>query len=421
MKVVIYPKQLTGSVDIPPSKSQTHRAIIAASLAKGKSVISNVSYSDDITATIGAMEKIGVKFIKNPNQLIVNGVGRVAIDDDNFVECNESGSTLRFITPLFALSRQKVVFTGKKSLFQRPMGVYEQIFQQMNLQYQKNEDSLIISGELLPGRYEIPGNISSQFISGMLMALPLLKEDSELIIREPFESKGYVEMTLAMLETAGIEIRSEPNRYLIKGNQSYKPITVKIEGDYSQMAVFAVMGVLGNDVFCRNMVYPSLQPDSRIIDFVRSAGGKIEIKDAGILFRKSQTKGAIFDVSQSPDIAPVLAILAAFSAGKSEITNASRLKYKESNRLLSTYGTLKTIGVPVEMTEDELLIAGIDDYPGGQFEAYGDHRIVMAAALSSVRSTKQVIIKNADAVNKSYPEFFTDLRALGAYFEVIEE
>ncbi|MDD4184976.1 MAG: hypothetical protein PHI01_06150, partial [Candidatus Izemoplasmatales bacterium] len=231
MNVIIYPRSLSGSINVPSSKSQTHRAVIAAALAKGKSTISNINYSDDILATIGAMEKIGAKFIKNPGQLIVNGSGKVAIDDDNFVECNESGSTLRFVTPLFALSKQKIVFTGKKSLFQRPMGVYEDIFKQMNLQYQKNEDSLIVSGELLPGRYEIPGNISSQFISGLMFSLPLLKEDSELVILEPYESKGYVDMTIDVLGLAGISVEATKNGYYVKGNQSYKPINIKIEGD----------------------------------------------------------------------------------------------------------------------------------------------------------------------------------------------
>ncbi|MBN2696953.1 MAG: 3-phosphoshikimate 1-carboxyvinyltransferase, partial [Bacilli bacterium] len=157
MKVLIYPGKLVGRVSIPPSKSQSHRAIIAASLAKGKSVISNIIYSEDIVATINAMEKIGAKFIRNPNQLIVNGVSRIAFSDDNFIECNESGSTLRFTIPIFSLSRQKVVFTGKKSLLQRPLGIYENIFNDLNLPFQKNEDQIIISGGISAGTYNIPG------------------------------------------------------------------------------------------------------------------------------------------------------------------------------------------------------------------------------------------------------------------------
>ena len=421
MKAIIHHRPLSGSITIPSSKSQAHRAIIASSLAKGKSVISNINYSDDVLATIGTMKKIGAKFIKNPGQLIISGSGRIVINDDNFVECNESGSTLRFVTPLFALSKQKVVFTGKKSLFQRPLGVYETIFKQMNLQYQKNDDSLIVSGELLPGKYEIPGNISSQFISGMLFSLPLLKEDSELVILKPYESKGYVDMTIDVLGAAGIIITPTKDGYFIQGNQTYKPINLRIEGDYSQMAIYAVMGVLGNDIFCRNMTYPSLQPDSRIVDFIKNVGGEVEIKDNGIQFFKSKTTAAIFDVSQSPDIAPALAILAAFSKGKSKITNAYRLKYKESNRLLSIYSTLKTIGVEVDLSEDELIIEGIEKYAGAQFDSFNDHRIVMAAAASSVRSTKQIVIKNAQAVNKSYPDFFSDLVTLGAVIDYIEE
>lgn len=421
MNVVIYPKTLSGTVKIPPSKSQSHRAIIAASLAKGKSVINQLAYSDDILATIGAMEKIGVKFIKNPGQLIVNGVGRVVVNDDNFIECNESGSTLRFVIPILSLSRQKVVFTGKKSLFQRPLGVYESLFQKMQFQFQKNEDSLIISGTLVPGEYEIPGNISSQFISGLLFALPLLKEDSLLKISEPYESKNYVNMTIDMLKLAGVEIKELDNAYLIPGNQTYKPFNLKIEGDFSQMAFFAVAGVLGDHVLCKNVPSDSLQPDRKMIDFIYQANGLYESESDGILFHKSPTTGSVFDVSQTPDIAPILAILAAASQGQSIITNASRLKYKESNRLLSTFNTLQLLGVDVSMLEDGLIIQGKSVFEGGVFDSYNDHRIVMSIAIASMRCNRPVIIKNAQAVNKSYPDFFEDLKKLGATIEFVEE
>ena len=421
MNVLIYPRKLGGSVAVPPSKSQSHRAIIAASLAKGKSVISNVIYSEDILATIGAMEKIGVKFIKNPNQLIVNGVSRIGISDDNFIECNESGSTLRFLIPILSLSRQKIVFTGKKSLFQRPLGVYESLFKNMKLQFQKNEDSLIISGSLMPGNYSIPGNISSQFISGLLFAFPLLKGDSKITIVEPYESKKYVDMTLDMLKKSGIEVLESNLTYTIKGNQTYSPIQIKIEGDYSQMAFFAVMGLIGEDIECKNMPFESLQPDFKIMDFIAQTKGQFTKIDNGYQFIKSQTVSGTFDVSQSPDIAPILAILLALSKGTSVIENADRLKLKESNRLLSTYNTLKTLGVKVEMTEDSLIIEGQPDFEGGIFDSYNDHRIVMSIAAASVRCKKQVLIKNAEAVQKSYPDFFEDFKSLGAEITFLEE
>lgn len=421
MTVIIHPKPLKGSLRIPPSKSQAHRAIIAASLAKGKSVISNIAFSDDILATIGAMEKIGVRFIKNPNQLIVNGINRIIISDDNFIECNESGTTLRLVMPVLSLSRQKIVYTGKKSLFQRPLGIYETLFQKMNLPFQKSDNSFILSGSILPGEYDIPGNVSSQFISGLLFALPFLKDPSRLIVQDPFESRGYVDMTIDMLKTAGISIIEEGNTYTIPGNQQYKPFNIKIEGDYTQMATFAVMGLLNGAIECVGIPEKSLQPDRRILDFIQEAKGSYQIGDNLLHFHKAPTEGASFDVSQSPDIAPALCVMAALSKGESRIENAFRLKYKESNRIYSMYQTLKTYGVDVTLLEDGLIIQGKANLDGGVFDSFGDHRIVMAIAAASVAATKQITIKNAEVVRKSYPDFFADMAKLGADIELIED
>ncbi|MDD3113349.1 MAG: 3-phosphoshikimate 1-carboxyvinyltransferase [Candidatus Izemoplasmatales bacterium] len=421
MTVIIHPKPLKGSVRIPPSKSQAHRAIIAASLAKGKSVLSNIAYSDDILATIGAMEKIGVRFIKNPNQLIINGINRITFNDDNFIECNESGTTLRLVMPLLSLSRQKIVYTGKKSLLQRPLGIYETLFQKMNLPFQKSETSFILSGSIVPGEYDIPGNVSSQFVSGLLFALPLLKEPSRLNVQDPFESRGYVDMTIDMLKTAGVTIIEEGNSYTIPGNQQYKPFNTIIEGDYTQLANFAVMGLLNGDIDCLGVPEKSLQPDRRILDFIQKAKGAYSVKDNQLHFQTTPTEGTDFDVSQSPDIAPVLSILAAVSKGESRIENAFRLKYKESNRIYSMYQTMKSFGVETTLLEDGLIIQGKTCLEGGEFESFNDHRIVMAIATASVISTKKITIHNAEVVKKSYPDFFSDMANLGADIELIED
>lgn len=421
MNVLIQPKALKGAVNIPPSKSQSHRMIIAASLAKGKSVISNIAYSEDVVATIGAMEKLGVKFIKNTHQLIVSGVGRVTISDDNFVECNESGSTLRFLIPIFSLSKEKIVFTGKRSLFKRPMSVYDDLFKKLNLGFQQNEDSIIITGSLSSGTFEIPGNISSQFISGLLFALPLLRGDSKIKIIGPIESKQYIDMTIDTLSQFQIHIVEKENEYFIKGNQCYHPTNCTIEGDYSQMAFYAVLGTINGDILCKNIPYDSKQPDRKIVDYILSMGGNAIQTEGGILFKKSSTVGRTIDVSQSPDIAPILAILAGLSVGETSIINAGRLKMKESNRLLSTTETLKQLGVPVVMGEDFMTITGVSSFLGGTFESYNDHRIVMSIAVAASRASHSVIIKNAEAINKSYPNFFEDLEKLGANITYIEE
>ncbi|MBU1144476.1 MAG: 3-phosphoshikimate 1-carboxyvinyltransferase [Firmicutes bacterium] len=421
MNVLINPKPLSGTVYIPPSKSQSHRAIIAASLSKGKSVISNIIYSEDVLATIGAMEKIGVKFIKNTRQLIVSGIGRIVITDDNFIECNESGSTLRFVLPIFSLSKEKIVFTGKRSLFNRPMTVYEDIFKKLHLNYQKNENSIIVSGSLSSGVYEIPGNISSQFISGLLFALPLTKGDSKIIITGNYESKQYVDMTLDVLKRFQIVVTERNKTYYIKGNQVYHPANFQIEGDYSQLAFYAVLGQISGDILCKNIPFESLQPDQKIMEFIQKMKGNYELTETGILFKKSNTIGVVLDVSQSPDIAPILSILAALSSGETIIENAMRLKFKESNRLSSMFETLKAFGVSTEMGEDYLTILGQQELNGGVFESFNDHRIVMSIAIAATRATHQVMIKNAEAINKSYPNFFEDLEKLGADITYIEE
>ncbi len=421
MNVLITPGPLSGSVVVPPSKSQTHRAIIAAALAKGKSVINNVVMSEDIQATVSAMEKIGVKIVNNGTHLIVNGVSRVMISDDNFIDCNESGSTLRFVLPIMSLSRDKVVFTGKPGLMKRPMAVYETLFKAHGLSYQQNEKSIIVSGALTPGLYEVPGSVSSQFLSGLMFALPLLKGDSEIRVTDPLESKDYVDMTIDMLHRFGVTVEERGTSYQIRGNQTYSPANITIEGDHSQMAFFAVAGILSGDIFCRNIVPISLQPDRRILDVIRAMQGAFEIRDAGILFKKTATVGCVVDVSQCPDIAPIIAVLGAYSQGTTVIENAQRLKLKESNRLQSTYDILRGLGADIEMTESSLIIRGNPLLEGGAIDPAPDHRIVMSAAIAATRCLKPVHIKHAEAVNKSYPNFFNDFKTVGGEIAVLED
>jgi len=421
MKAVVYPGLPKGKVSIPASKSQTHRAIIAASLALGKSTISNISYSEDIDATIGAMEKIGARFIRSADKLTVYGTSKIGFTEDNFVECNESGSTLRFLIPVFSLCNQKVVFTGRRSLFQRPLGIYDSLFAKANSRFIKNDDSVIVAGSLVPGTYTLAGNVSSQFISGLLFALPLLDGSSEIVVSEPFESRYYVDMTVSVLKLAGIVVEQENNRYLIKGNQSYKHFDISLEGDFSQMAFFAVLGILAGDVECKNMPESSLQPDRAILNFISEAGVKYIRTETGYRFLASSLEAITCDVGQSPDLAPVLSVMAAFSQGLSSITNAARLKIKESNRLEAIWQIINGLGGKAELGNDYVNITGANELVGGSFNSFGDHRIVMSLAIAASRCQNPVLIKNAEAVNKSYPRFFRDLASLGLKIDFIKE
>ncbi len=421
MDVFITPKKVKGTLLVPASKSVSHRAIIAASLAKGKSVINNIVYSEDITATIEAMEKIGVKFTKNNHQLIVVGSGRVIFNDDNFIDCNESGSTLRFLMPVMALSRQKMVFTGKPGLMKRPMQVYEKLFKEDDFCFVQSEKSIILCGILTPRTFEFPGNISSQFVSGLLFALPMLKGDSTIKLTTHLESKEYVDMTIEVLNSFGVRIEETADGYFVPGNQAYIPTHIEIEADFSQMAFYAVAGIIGGDVTCKKINMASRQPDKRIVDYIRQMGGIVTETGRDLNFKKSKTTGITIDVSQSPDIAPILAVLGALSSGTTIIANAERLKYKETDRLKTTYDTLKAMNVNIEITEDSLIIHGSDTLTGGTFSSCGDHRIAMMIAIAAIRADRSVLIKNADAVKKSYPNFFQDYSLLGGEITVIEE
>ena len=421
MNVLITPGRLSGSVTIPPSKSQSHRAIIAASLSKGKSVLNNVVLSEDVLATLSAMEKLGVKIVTNNHQLIIHGISRINVADDNFVDCNESGSTIRFLIPLLSLSKQKIVLTGKPGLFKRPMSIYEQLFKDRGLCFQQNDKSIIINGALPADTYQIPGNVSSQFVSGLMFALPLQKDNSIIEVTGELESKEYIDMTIDILKRFGITIEIAGHRYLIPGNQKYKATNIVIEGDYSQMAFYGVAGLLSGDLTCKNMSSDSIQPDRRVLDFIEKMNGYYTWNNSDIVFHYSNTIGTNIDVSQCPDIAPILSILGALSTGKTVIENATRLKYKESNRLSSTYETLKKMNVMVEMTDSSLIIEGKPMIDGGIFESFGDHRIVMSIAIAAIKANQNVIIKNADAVNKSYPNFFQDYQNLGGNVTFLEE
>ncbi|HRX92000.1 MAG TPA: 3-phosphoshikimate 1-carboxyvinyltransferase [Candidatus Izemoplasmatales bacterium] len=421
MNVLVYPGKPCGTINIPASKSQSHRAIIAASLASGKSVLSNMTYSEDINQTIGAMEKIGTRFIRSADRLIVYGAGRISVPDDNFFECNESGSTLRFLIPLLSLGKQKVVFVGKKSLMSRPLGIYEKIFGGPGYSFVKKPDSVIVSGRLKPGIYEIHGNVSSQFVSGLLFALPLLEGDSEIHVLEPFESRRYVDMTIDVLKKAGIVVRQDGNCYFIEGNQAYKRFDLIIEGDFSQMAFFAVMGLLSGDVECKNMPEKSLQPDHAILDFIHKAGGNYIYSGNSFRFLASSLNGFSCDIGQSPDLAPVLAVMAAFSEGKSVIGNASRLKIKESDRLAAICQIINGLGGYAVSDDSSIEIIGCSFLIGGASDSFNDHRIVMALAAAAVKCQNPVLIRNAEAVNKSYPRFFRDLASLGIKTDITEE
>ena len=428
MKVKIKPKKLGGTIPIPPSKSYSHRAIIAAALAtsnKDKEVsrIDNLKYSVDITTTTEIMENWGANIEIGEDFEIIKGNSGIVNPKDEYTQCNESGSTIRFLIPIGLSSNNKIVFDGKGKLVERPLDSYYKIFDEQGIKYSNNNGwlPLNVDGQLKSGKYEIEGNISSQYITGLLYALPLLNGDSELRINKTLESKGYIDLTLEILEMSGIKVENNNYKsFFIKGNQKYNPFDYVIEGDYSQVAFWIVAGILGSEIKCLHVKKDSLQGDREIIEIVQRMGANVEIFDDYIIVKPSQTYGTVIDISQCPDIGPILTVLAALSKGETKIINAERLRIKESDRITSIKTELNKLGANVEEVGDSLVINGVERLTGSaELSAWNDHRIAMSLAIASIKCDGEIVIDEAESVKKSYPHFWEDFKKMGGDVEKI--
>lgn len=413
LDIELFPSVLKGEIKAPPSKSLSHRALICASLAQGYSTISNIVYSEDILATIDALELLGAKFDKQEDKLIVKGTKRIK-SPSKAINCNESGSTLRFLIPLFSLSNKKISFTGNSSLIKRPQSVYEKIFKEDNNLFIVQNNIILVKGSVKAREYHIKGNVSSQFFSGLMFALPLLEEDSTIIIDGNLESKSYIDLTIQTLEEFGIDIQEIENGYFIEGNQSYKPQNYYVEGDYSQAAFFLVGGILNGILKVTDLDYESFQGDKAIIEVIKTMNGKVIYTENGFITESSSTKGTIVDLANFPDLGPIISLLGSLSKGQTKIINAGRLRIKESDRIETTVKTLKALGADIESTKDEIIIQGKEALQGGvTVDSYNDHRIAMMVSIAASLCKEKVTLTNAYAINKSYPRFYDDYISVG--------
>lgn len=416
----IYPSELKGEVKIPPSKSMAHRAIICAALSEGLCIIENIDYSDDIIATIDAMNSLGAKIVKHKDYIEV--IGAYGSDEKaketRVIDCNESGSTLRFLVPISLLFKGSSNFKGRGNLGKRPLTTYYNIFERQGIQYSYEEDNLnlVINGELKAGTFEVEGNVSSQFITGLLFTLPLLKEDSKIIITTEMESKGYIDLTLKAMSDFGVEIINNNYReFIIKGNQKYNVRNYRVEGDYSQAAFFLCADSLGNDVLCKDLDLNSLQGDKEVIDILERMNVVFNTNNIGVKgIANGELTSTVIDGSQCPDIIPVLTAVASLTNGTTEIINAGRLRIKECDRLAAVTSELNKLGAKIIEKEDGLVITGVEKLQGGvEVWSHKDHRIAMTLAIASTRCEKPIVINDYECVAKSYPNFFEDFKALG--------
>lgn len=419
----IEPGRLAGTTAVPPSKSAAHRAVVCAALAAGTSHIGNVEFSQDILATLGAAQQLGAKVERGEHELTITGRGNA----DGFatitrpVFCNESGSTLRFILPLFSLTAQKVRFTGAGRLMQRPQEIYAQLFERQGLRFEQNEQGITIFGRLCPGTFTLPGNVSSQFISGLLFALPLLPGDSQLHLIPPVESRSYIDMTRAVQAAFGVHSRwLDETTLLLPGGQQYHPCDYTVEGDYSQAAFPAVLGAVCGGVTITGLAPETLQGDAAILDILRRCGAKFTQTEAGILFTKSPLHGVDIDLADCPDLGPVLMVLGLLCEGTTVIRNAERLRLKESDRIAAMEAELRACGGVLESEGGTITVHGCANRlhaPASVLHGHNDHRVVMSLAVLALSTGIPLTVDDAEAITKSWPNFFEAIKPLGAEVE----
>lgn len=413
--------KLGGTVSAIASKSRAHRLLICAALSENNTSVICSETSDDIDATVRCLNALGAKIVYARGAFDVKPAA-LPINGDRLLDCGESGSTLRFMLPVACALGARASFHMGGRLPLRPLSpLYEELGSHGCLLSPQGVNPLHISGQLRGGLFKIPGNISSQFISGLLFALPLVREDSRIELLGTVESKPYIDMTLSALNEFGIVIRSEENDFIISGNQRYTAKqSVNVEGDWSNAAFWLCAGALGEkSITVTNLNLQSLQGDKNVLPILERFGARLEYGSDSVTVSRGELKGIDIDAGDTPDLVPVLAAVAAVSGGRTTIYNAERLRIKESDRLESVTETLLALGADIKETNDGLIINGKNRLTGGAVNSHGDHRIAMTAAIVSSVCADAVSIRDAEAVRKSYPGFFTDLTALGGTYEEV--
>lgn len=411
MKATITPGKAKGDVLAPPSKSMAHRMLMGAGLANGISMIQNIDLSEDIKATLGILEALGCEYSIEDRAVTMKGIGHREVKANIVLNAKESGSTLRFFIPILLSGGGKSKLTGAKSLFSRPLGIYEDICKEQGIFFHKTENSLELDGKLMATHYKIPGNISSQFITGLLYALPLLKQDSVLEVIPPVESKAYIQMTLEALELFGIKVERKENTYYIPGNQIYQAVSSVIEGDYSNGAFLDAFNLIGGEVNVKGLKEDSLQGDKIYREYFQMLQTmETEVTPDNV------TNIAHIDISECPDLGPILIGMAAAKQG-AIFTGTKRLKIKESDRGMVMAEELKKFGIDVEVLENQIIVhPGQLQKPKEILDSHNDHRIAMT--LATLCTITGGIIDDCMAVKKSYPGYYETIRNLGIHVEI---
>ena len=404
--ILITPSFLKGELDIITSKSYAHRALIIASLANGISTIHNMPLSQDVEATKVALKHFGV---------LIDGEkidARKLQNDQTPIDCFASGSTLRMLIPMSMAIFEHVIFQGTERLFQRPLDVYETLFK--NQIKRLNHTQLEVKGPIHDHHFKVDGSKSSQFISGLLMMSPRLSRDVTIEIEHTLTSKSYVDMTIDIMKHFGVHVHVDQHTYTISKTASYQPRSIDIEGDYSQAAFFLVAGIIGHPIHVKGLKKDSKQGDAKVLDIITNMGGALTWTHEGVIASPSQTHCITIDLDDIPDLGPILMVLAALSKGTSVFKNVDRLTFKESDRLHTMMHVLDQLGVTYVYENNTLSIEGVESFQGYvTLSSEDDHRIAMTIAIASIRAQHPIVLTHAEAIQKSYPQFYDVYRSLG--------
>lgn len=417
----IVPGRRSGAVVLPASKSYAHRHLISAALSENPSRVICDGISKDISATIECLRALGAVITAEDSVINVTPISRSDMCSYDapcakiiHLNCHESGSTLRFLIPIAGALGANVIFHMEGRLAERPLNNLTDVLSQKGMTFEKKDNELHCSGKLTAGRFTIPGNVSSQYITGLLFSLPLLDADSTLEVTGHLESEDYVVMTETVIKAAGIVLDRNRNIYSVKGKQKYNTVSeIVVEKDWSNAAFFMCMGALSDGgILLSGLSRSSVQGDKRIFDILAFMGADISEDDKGVFVKRGMLRGIELDASGVPDMVPTLAALASVSEGRTVIYNAARLRMKESDRIKSTVSMINSLGGSAEETEDGMIIEGQPFLKGGTVDAMNDHRIAMATAAVSCACRSNVLVKGCECVEKSYPRFWADFDLL---------
>lgn len=426
MKAVFHPSTLSGRIESISSKSAVHRLLIAAALTHGCTRVHFTTLSEDIAATVRALGELGadIALTGTDGDYTATVVGVSTVPHDAIFHAGESGTTARLLLPIAAALTDRFTLTGTGSLTARPFADLCAALGPNGTVTSDTHLPITASGKLKSGLFSLRGDVSSQYISGLLFALPLLNGDSEIRLSTPLVSAGYAEMTLEVLRLSGISIQKTEHGFFVQGNQRYHfGGAYTAEGDWSNAAFWLAAGIIGGDITVAGLNLSSLQPDRDILKIFTRAFANFTVypdKQGIRTYRSDELCGVSFDGAGIPDILPILATVLALAKGKSIIRGAGRLRLKESDRIITTVAMLQSLGADITGTEDGFIINGVEHFRGGEVDAANDHRIAMCAAIASTRALGDVTVHGAECIHKSYPTFLSDFQKLGGNCRVID-